>query len=205
MRRFEETYETVPLSPHSLLMFCGCGSHYVTQKLNERRGQNRSMVPRLLLIIIIAVFIAVGGVFAYQFGAGQYRETAIQFETVAWGSGFSSIPQSQRVVINNQSEWTTLWRQAFCPNSNTCSDPPTVNFTASTVIAVFFGFAPSNGYKTNVTQVMEIGSTVHVSVIDAEPRNCGEPQIILYPFHIIRIPKNQSPVVFEERVSYFDC
>jgi hypothetical protein len=40
------------------------------------------MVPRLFLVVIMTVSIAVGGVLAYHFAAATYPDMAIHFDTV---------------------------------------------------------------------------------------------------------------------------
>lgn len=172
------------------------------------------MNHRLILIVAIITSTVIGGVLAYQLFVSPQPVRTIPFATIAYG-GASGYSTPQRFVINNQSEWFTVWTTGVCSGGSCeglpyCSPlcpqgPPDVNFADFTVIAVFFGFAPTHGYHTNVTDVKEVGSSLHVGIIDSQPGNCGTPQVPSQPFHVVSIPKNQLPVVFDEKVSLYDC
>ncbi len=157
-------------------------------------------VPRPILASLV-LGIALGGlVFAY----GQRQ--IISYETVAWGGYASGYPQAASFVINDQTTWLSVWTQAFCNSPNPCPSPPSVNFSSTTVLAVFSGVKPTVGYATNVTLVTRVGLSVLVDIKVTVPgSSCFEAAMPTYPFHIVAISKTEARVVFATKTFVKNC
>ncbi len=141
----------------------------------------------------------------------------IQFRTIFWGhssrSGFENlfvqpgvnlvVDNSFRaltvwdLVINDNGSLARFWQQAFAAYPLM---PRNINFTATTVIAVFdrgAGF----GYNLNVTKTESTGSRILVRVLFSQPQpSCLEPQVAQWAIHIVGIPKTRAPLTFTSQL-----
>ena len=71
-----------------------------------------------------------------------------------------------------------------------------MNFTSRTVIAVFLGREPNGGYGIKIQKIARAGSSLIINVSIADPqvvepggKLCQYPEILVYPFDIVDIPK----------------
>lgn len=116
---------------------------------------------------------------------------ADDLQTIARGT-LSGIERPRQVVVRNDEEWRALWK-AHAPEHQ----PPSVDFRARTVIAVFLGSRNTAGYGVEVVSVQrEDGrTTVHVREHRPGP-DLVLAQIITTPFHIVSVARLDGPVVF---------
>jgi len=162
------------------------------------------VLPKPVLAGVVVVVTLVGAFIVY----GQ-REI-IPFQTIEWGAGSGGYPQAASLVINNQSTWAEVWTRAFCSNLSPpeyCPSLPKVNFTSSTVIAVFYGASGCFGCQLiNVTEVSRIGSNmfVHIQRTLADP-GCGTLQEQTFPSHIVVISTKITKAIFDVRTVTYYC
>ena len=114
----------------------------------------------------------------------------IPFRTIRWGIG-SSYPKGE-LVINDPLTWSSVWSQAFAGQTE-----PQINFTSTSVLAIFAGLEPTSGYSLNFTQVSRAGSNILVQVTLTVPApSCVVAQVETSPFHIVSIQKEDLRTVF---------
>lgn len=157
-------------------------------------------VPRTISALVVLAIIVAGAFLAYG------TREIVSFQTVAWGAYASGYSEASNLVINDAATWAQVWTQAFCSSPNPCLPTPVVNFSSTTILAVFSGVKPSSGYRTNVTRVSGMGGGILVDVSSTAPgHNCYEAQIVTYPFHIVSIPKTDAHAAFASRTSLRNC
>lgn len=118
----------------------------------------------------------------------------VQFTTVGKNSlsGGENIPQSN-FVFNNQADWNNFINQVDAINSLSGTFNETnIDFNAFTVIAVVEEIKTS-GSEINIVNVMENTNNIHIS----SELTMYASTVISQPFHIIKIPKTNKPIIFE--------
>ncbi len=113
-----------------------------------------------------------------------------------YGNGFSRLAE---FVVRDQVSWEKVWAQAFCGDSGPCqSSPPNIDFSSTTVVAVFLGWRGSPGYAVRISQVDRKGHTLIVHIEITMPgAGCSYPAVLTYPFDIVGIPRTRLRVLFE--------
>ncbi|WP_166666209.1 protease complex subunit PrcB family protein [Myroides indicus] len=97
-------------------------------------------------------------------------------------------------VITNQTDWQNLIDQM---NSVDPTAPETdVDFNNYEVIAVFDEGKTTGGYSIDIINITEFEKEIEVEVDRLHKGN--DTQIATKPFHIVKIPKINKPVVFVE-------
>ena len=115
--------------------------------------------------------------------------------------------QLTELVIRDQATWTRVWNQGFCAGLTSCnSNPPKIDFSSETVIAVFQGWRGSSGYSVRVTGADHKGhdTIVHVMVSELGPYCLGL-AISTYPFDIVSIPNTRFTIVFDTTTIAAPC
>jgi hypothetical protein len=146
-------------------------------------------------------------------GGGGGTPGPINATTIAQGSA-SGITSFRFEVVKDQASWQTLW-QAHAGGGS----PPAVDFSAETVIGLWLGNRPTGGYTASilfVTPANIIGAPcdqfgcppmgASVSWLESQPGgSCAVPQAVTQPFHIVRTPRIDGPVMAEGMTRVDDC
>ena len=120
----------------------------------------------------------------------------VEFQTIAKGTN-SGHRSSAYYVIESDSVWTTVWNQ-HSRNTLPQPPPPEIDFSDSTVIAVFMGTYPSGGYSIEVKALIETSQSVTVKVEKTYPgMGCGTVAVFTQPCHIVKTEKIYKEIVFE--------
>ncbi len=174
---------------------------------------NKPLAVGLFLCVAVAsVFLAYG--FVVVRFSNPIQEEAVSFYTIFISRGGGSV-EPQNLVINDDPAYQNMWKSLLGVNPQCavsgvemlpCPAPPKVNFTSTTVVAVFAGQKPSTGYSLDVIQVGVAGSQVIVhSRLTVPGRSCGVGLMLTYPHHIIGFPKTDLQVVFTMETFVFHC
>lgn len=95
-------------------------------------------------------------------------------------------------VITNQTDWQNLIDQM---NSVDPTTPEAdIDFDIYEVIAVFDEGKTTGGYSIDITNIIELEKEIEVDRL----HKGNDTQIVTKPFHIVKIPKINKPVVFVE-------
>jgi len=157
---------------------------------------------KLYVSAAVVITIAVGAAF---FVYGQEQVIPFQTITRGQGTGQGNILGKVSLMINDQATWQTVWVKAFCFGTY-CSNPPTINFTTTTVLAVFSGVEPTGGYNLSITRVALVGSTLLVhSILDSPSHNCQVTETLTSPYHLVGIPKTTVDVKFDLQTTIGAC
>lgn len=117
----------------------------------------------------------------------------VQFSTVGKNTlhGGENIPQSN-FVFNNETDWNNFLTQVNTINnvSGTFNETD-IDFSAFTVIAVVDEIKTS-GSEINIINVMENTNNIQI----AKELTMFATTVISQPFHIIKIPKTNKPIIF---------
>jgi protease stability complex PrcB-like protein len=118
----------------------------------------------------------------------------------AYPNGFRQLTE---LVIRDQATWTRIWSQGFCAGQTSCnSNPPNIDFSSETVIAVFQGWKGSSGYSVRILEADHKGHEmiVHVKVTELGP-DCVGLAVLTYPFDIVSIPNTRFTIVFDTTIT----
>ena len=117
----------------------------------------------------------------------------VQFTTVGKNTlnGGENIPQSN-FVFNNETDWNNFLIQLNAINdvSGTFNETE-IDFTAFTVIAVV-DEVKTSGSQISIINVMENTNNIQI----AKELTIYSTTVISQPFHIIKIPKTNKPIIF---------
>jgi hypothetical protein len=130
---------------------------------------------------------------------------SIPFRTIMWSEGGREGPsQAENLVINDNDTWLRVY-DMIC--SHPCPNPlPTVDFTSSTILAVFAGHKPTAGYLVNVTEVTQVRSSIVVQILFRVPSpECLSAETLTNPYHIVTISKTELPVAFNVGPPHYIC
>lgn len=124
-----------------------------------------------------------------------FEPVHVEFTTIGKGTTgvFGNISASN-LFITNENDWINLLNQVSTNGSVSLDFFSTtdVDFNTSYVVAVFLDIKP-NRWLVEITEIIECESSIVVSIYDF-------PQIgdaITQPFHIVKIPNTDKPIVFE--------
>ena len=110
----------------------------------------------------------------------------------------SGIREPLTMVVRTQGDWDTLWKR----HASIQSPPPpapAVDFSREMVAGVFAGEKNTGGYEVEITGVEVKDSRVYVRYGEKAPPSGGiVTQALTQPFHLIKLPKSDMPIVFEK-------
>lgn len=163
----------------------------------------------ILIAIAVAALIACAIVFWYGglwkdtskavSGASATAAVAVPFSEIAQGD-HSSVTQRVDYLITSSSELDELWSM-----TNASGTPPVINFATSSVIAVFAGDKPTDGYSIDVSNVADAAErTVSVMIRVPNPA-CAGAQAATAPYQIISLPKTTLPLTHTDTIATTTC
>jgi len=113
-----------------------------------------------------------------------------------YGNGQENISK-QNTVIKNTSDWDELMDKMNSVNNVTERFSETnIDFSNYIIIAVFDEVKMYGGHSIDITSITEHDENIIVSVENLLPG--GLAAVITQPFHIVKIPKTNKPIVFEK-------
>ena len=108
-----------------------------------------------------------------------------------YGNGAEGISQSN-LVIKNNSDWQYLMNQMNSVNNVTDSFTETnIDFNTYEVIVIFLE-VKDHGWEVLITNITEDNTNIYVDTNE----NDFEYLAMTQPFHIVKIPKINKPVIF---------
>jgi hypothetical protein len=105
----------------------------------------------------------------------------------------------QNTVISNQTTWNQFMSDLIDSGIYTQTSPAfletNVNFTDYKLLVVVDNFRPYTGFSINITNVIENENSINVT---KQSTDAGSGySIMIHPFHIVKIPNIDKPVIFE--------
>lgn len=116
--------------------------------------------------------------------------------TIARGDG-SGIVAARRTVVHDEPAWLALWAAHAGPDV----PAPAIDFTTHSVAAAFAGERPAPGYEIEIARTEVQGSALVVVVTERAPApGMLAAQVMVSPFHIVRLPRHDGDVRFIDAV-----
>jgi PrcB C-terminal len=123
-------------------------------------------------------------------GSGTVPVTTIQ------KGNFSGVRAPLQIVVRTPAEWESLWKR----HASTQSPPspaPVIDFRAEMVAGVFLGEKSTGGYEVEITKAELKDGSLVIYYLEKNPGSGGAAiQAITQPFHLVKLPKTDAPVVF---------
>jgi hypothetical protein len=144
-----------------------------------------------MIFITVMAFVVVA-----HLGAGEAMvstQEGLPITVLDQGT-LSGIDERREALVRSDDEWRALWREHAGERPL-----PAVDFSRSTVIALFAGPRRTAGWSVRVKAVLPDGDGVRVTVAESRP-GPGQmaAQILTAPFQIVSVPRFTGPAVFSE-------
>ena len=152
-------------------------------------GPRRSRTHRLAtgLLSILAGWTGLG--------ATSPADSVVPFTTIDRGTQ-SGIREPLHAVVRTLDDWAALWRR------HGTGTPPRIDFAADMVVAVFAGARPTGGYTVEIIEVVLAERELRVGYRErTPPPGALVTQALTAPFHIVRLPRSDLPVVVHREPS----
>jgi len=128
----------------------------------------------------------------------------MKFQTISKGIS-SGHTNPGYYVIQNDDEWARVWSQ-HTRIMNPQDPLPEVNFSKTTIIAVFMGNFSTTGYGIEVKEIIDTGLSVVVKVEKTRPGDrCVVGAMITRPYHIVKTDKIGKYVIFDTFTRVKEC
>jgi hypothetical protein len=137
---------------------------------------------------------------------GQEASRKVKFETVARHLS-SGHWEKKNYLINNKEEWERVWAIATS-NSYPPPSAPEIDFSTRSVIAVFQGSQPSDGYSISINKLKKTENSFKIVVTESMPEDtCKVLMVVTQPFHIIETERieNGDEIVFKVKRNIRRC
>jgi len=161
------------------------------------------MRSKRLLVLVVSITVLVTVLILHTFGVTG-TGTRIGFQTVVKGS-VSGYENSTYCVINDADQWADIWNKygrIMLPQPSL----PDVDFSRSTIIAVFMGQCLTTGYGIEVKEIVDTGLSVVVKIEKTYPgKGCAVGEMLTYPHHIIKVDKIGKYILFNTITSAKQC
>lgn len=164
------------------------------------------LIPFLILAAVATTFAGCWRIHLPPDPDPNTNGRTLSFQTIEISAGYgSSIVDRGQVEVTNEAQWRELWDRA---HSGMIPQPelPAVDFSRSTVIALFQGLKNSGGYTIEVKKVSEENGSTTVAYDENVPgAGCGVTAALTTPLHIIRIDQHLLPVRYSGRTLTTRC
>ncbi len=128
----------------------------------------------------------------------------ISFEVIR-EVNYGGYEESKVWVIQNNEDYQTVMNKVY-ENLDQRPVVPDVDFTKSTLIAVFMGAKKSDGYSIQVENINSDNKTMTVNVKETSSgKNCKVGSVMTHPFQIIKINKFNELIKFNTVKETKDC
>lgn len=152
-------------------------------------------IQTLIILSLVFVVSCKCNKTATEMGKMANIESTLIAKGNLYGSGDEGITK-QNLVIDNQSDWEALMAQMNKANNVSDSFTETkIDFTKSTIIAVFNDVKGSGGHKIELD--MSSNSKNKVVKVNYISPTGNATSVMTQPYYIVKIPKTDLPIVFE--------
>jgi len=113
------------------------------------------------------------------------------------GNGKENITK-QKLIISSNETWVELMNKMNSVNYETANFTETeIDFSNFIILAVFDEIKMSGGYTIEITSVVENQNNLTVTIHLLSPKGVA-PGVITQPYHIVKIPKTEKIIFFNE-------
>ncbi|MGH7773412.1 MAG: protease complex subunit PrcB family protein [Candidatus Binatia bacterium] len=155
--------------------------------LSSARGNYRA--------VLIFVLGLVGTLAHLNCGSPALTQTSVPVSTLQKGN-FSGVREALQIVIRTQGEWDDLWKR-HSSNQAGPTPTPSINFATEMVVGLFVGEKSTGGYEVEITRAERRNSRLYLYYLEkSPPRDAMVIQVLTQPYHLVKIPRDSSPVTF---------
>lgn len=149
-----------------------------------------------VLFFCVALTLIISGA---SYGILQYE--ILEFQTILKGTGYySGHTEEAYYVINDYEKWAEVWSKQTHP------PPHEVDFSNTTIIAVFMGQFPTGGYAIEIKEIIDTGGSILVKVEKRYPgKGCGVTLSGTEPYHMVKVDKIEKHVIFKTSIKTILC
>jgi len=152
-----------------------------------------------IIIGVLAFFFSSRRVPNIPTVATEQTPIAVPFTELAAGTR-STVTTRTNYLITSADQFTKLWSMVDAKRN-----PPTIDFSANAVAAVFAGAAPTSDYTISISKIEDTNERT-VTVMLAEPQSgCALKDSTTTPYQIISLPKTSLPLAHEYVVATTSC
>lgn len=195
-------------------------------EIKERKTMKKPSRTLALLVALLVISVLVG---SYLIQSVLHTRVEMEFETIAkglWTCHMSLayyVIQNQSALIDlwnsstfpdqleldnprNLDEWMDEWADYWNQTRQFPPGPPEIDFSQSTVIAVFMGARPTGGYAIEIENINVLKQSVVVNVVKTYPsKECYVMMIGTEPFHLIITEKINQEITFDTAERTAEC
>jgi len=175
---------------------------YKKKRRHAQLHAGSSNAIHLLSVILVGILLF-SILYFVQLGPSE-SYTQIEFQTISKGT-FSGHKKAAYYVIENEDEWADIWNQHV--RFGLPPPPPLeVNFSDTTIIAVFMGEFNTGGYGIEIKNILDMNESVLVKVEKTYPgRRCIVTMAFTEPFHIVRVERIEKEIEFYTYEKTYEC
>lgn len=129
----------------------------------------------------------------------QQSAVAVPFTPLVSGT-HSKVITRVNYVITSPVQLNELWKMVDATGT-----PPKVDFSKSTVIAVFAGQQPTAGYAIAVSKIVDSGARLVSVTIKKPDSTCMVGQVLTSPYELVAIPTTTLPFAHEDLSATASC
>lgn len=129
----------------------------------------------------------------------QVAATVVPFTQIAQGSE-SKVSTRVNYVISSQEELVSLWKLIDAKGT-----PPTIDFSANEVIAVFAGEKNSGGYGIRVRSITDAADRDVTVELQIPSSSCMTASVITTPYQVVSMPVTKLPLSHKDISATIGC
>ena len=147
------------------------------------------------LDIFVLVLGVVGALAQLNCGSPALTQISVPLSNLQKGD-FSGVREALQIVVRTQDDWDNLWSRHTSIAANPPSTPR-MNFATEMVVGVFAGEKSTGGYEVEITRAERRNSRLYLYYLEkSPPRDAMVAQVLTQPYHLLKIPRDDSPVAF---------
>lgn len=129
----------------------------------------------------------------------------VPFISIASGTAATGPNRIEPRTIRSNDDWAEMWSLIY--RGVTPPPPiPKVDFTTSTVLALFAGERRTGGYQITITRILNDRGTLRVIAQETTPgQGCFVAQVLTYPYQMVQIPKLNQRIKLERETRAVPC
>jgi hypothetical protein len=126
---------------------------------------------------------------------GKKSDGSVQFSVILSGA-YSRSDSAHVDLVKDADSWRKTWLLAR-GGEDPLPEIPTVDFRKENVIAAFMGTRNSSGYRIEITDLVQKGKILKVSIKKYETP--GMLPVVTHPYTLIRIPRGDYKLEVSEK------
>ena len=150
--------------------------------------------------LALGLLIQLAACVVWAAGSAAAERAVLPFSTVAKGFA-SGVQEPLQVAIRTREEWVAFWARHTRAQVQPPSAPP-VDFSREMLVGISLGERATGGYEVEITKVERGDSELRVHYRSKSPDpGAMVTQARTQPYHLIKLSRDDSPLVFSREDS----